>query len=452
MFGQEPELLYEWTSLNYTWSSTEQRIEAINSGTYVVEKNVITGVKQWGDNVYVTVPRWLGGVPATLAKVSSLKDSSGSFLLEPFPSWEMNDVNNINGLRYVQSMEIDPSGRMWIIDIGRLDIFTSNPINGPAKLLVYDLNSDSLEREYIFPNSVAPFDSNFLNDIVVDFTRRVAYISDSGGPTVEGALVVYDYTTNSARRWEHPPTMAAVPSEFISINGVDYRDMLTPCDGIALTPDGNTLYYNPLTSLQLYSIPTALFRDFSTTSEQLISAITYHGAKESQTDGMTFDSNGVLYFGLLSLNGVNSWLPADGPLETSQSSLISPNTDTLQWPDTFGFDNTGNLLFTTNRLQLFFNGSMNFTGEDANFRLFRVNIGEAGSYMSNMPPFDPPTTTTLTSSTSSETDGLGLFIVLTLFGNWRFLSCLFNKLEYYLLHLFVFICYWPPKRMLLKLP
>jgi hypothetical protein len=93
----EPELLYELSSVNYTWSSTEQRIEAINSGTYVL-KIILSLVLNSGAVIYMTVPRWLGGVPATLAKVSSLKDSSGSFLLEPF-SWEMNNINNINGLR-----------------------------------------------------------------------------------------------------------------------------------------------------------------------------------------------------------------------------------------------------------------------------------------------------------------------------------------------------------------
>lgn len=36
--------------------------------------------------VYVTVPRWLNGVPSTLNKVVV---KNGVSLLQPYPSWEM---------------------------------------------------------------------------------------------------------------------------------------------------------------------------------------------------------------------------------------------------------------------------------------------------------------------------------------------------------------------------
>lgn len=44
----------------------------------------------------------------------------GKPLLQPYPSWEMQTINNYSALQYVQSMEVDTQGRMWILDTGRV--------------------------------------------------------------------------------------------------------------------------------------------------------------------------------------------------------------------------------------------------------------------------------------------------------------------------------------------
>jgi sugar lactone lactonase YvrE len=101
---------------------------------------------------------------------------------------------------------------------------------------------------------VAPHNTSFLNDIVVDTDRNIAYITDTSGG---GGLVVYYMATNSARRWVSP-TMA-VESLSMRIAGVDYGsdNFTAPVDGIALSRDFSTLYYCPLHGLSLYSIQTA---------------------------------------------------------------------------------------------------------------------------------------------------------------------------------------------------
>lgn len=52
----------------YDWSASD-RAAAIASGAFVPENCAVTGVKVFGGEVYVTVPRWRTGVPATLARV-----------------------------------------------------------------------------------------------------------------------------------------------------------------------------------------------------------------------------------------------------------------------------------------------------------------------------------------------------------------------------------------------
>jgi sugar lactone lactonase YvrE len=125
-----------------------------------------------------------------------------------------------------------------------------------------------------------------------------------------------------------------------------------PEDGIALTPDTKTLYYNALQGLQLYSVPTACLRAFPAAGEPEPCAgsdITDHGAKPSPMDGMSFSDNGKLYFGGLMKSALYEWDPATPLAQATQKASSSRD---LQWPDTFAWDGRGNILFTTNKLQV----------------------------------------------------------------------------------------------------
>ena len=56
--------------------------------------------------------------------------------------------DNCDSLQFVQSMEIDPaSGYMWIIDGGRREWLTPDPINAcPGKIVILDLNTDQVGK------------------------------------------------------------------------------------------------------------------------------------------------------------------------------------------------------------------------------------------------------------------------------------------------------------------
>ena len=71
--------------------------------------------------------------------------------------------------------------------------------------MIYDLVHRQIVREFVFPDAVAPFNSSFLNDIVVDEEGGYAYISDAG----TGAIVIYDFKTNQARRFSDQSTKVA---------------------------------------------------------------------------------------------------------------------------------------------------------------------------------------------------------------------------------------------------
>jgi len=135
----------------------------------------VTGVKQWKDTLYVTSPRWLYGVPTSL---NSVVQVGGQSVLRPFPSYETQVLGEASSLQYIQSMEIDRRGWMWIIDVGRHGLFDGDEFTGAPKLWIWDIEGNRLVQEFLFPDSIASHQTSFLNDIFVDDVRDVAYISE----------------------------------------------------------------------------------------------------------------------------------------------------------------------------------------------------------------------------------------------------------------------------------
>ena len=98
------ELLHSWTTVDYDWPSAEAQFNFTKDGRFIQDNCALAGVKMWKDDIFVTVPRWRPGVPATLAKVVTKASRS---LLQPWPSFEMQTIGDPSSLQFVQSMEID---------------------------------------------------------------------------------------------------------------------------------------------------------------------------------------------------------------------------------------------------------------------------------------------------------------------------------------------------------
>ena len=293
----------------------------------------------------------------------------------------MQNAALYSSLWYVQSMEVDWStGLMWVIDVGRLNIFdTAVPVvNGPPKLLLLDLTTGgAVVHTFIFPDSVASCTASFLNDIVVDHTRGVAYISDAG----TGAIVVYDLAANAAWRLSSTYTQAD-PAALITINGIPYPMISAAEDGIAYDPLRDVVYFCPLRGSQLFSIAAPNLRNAALTDADFASLTSIVGPKPP-SDGLAFSSNGNLYYGDLNTNALYEWTPG---LAMTSARIVAQNSTTMQWIDTFAFDEAGNLLFTTNRLQLYFTQTLNLT--DVNMRIFSIPIN-GKSYLDLEPAASP---------------------------------------------------------------
>ncbi|XP_064599319.1 protein yellow-like [Liolophura sinensis] len=396
-------LVHEWVQLEYDWPSEAEKQRAIASGSYIPENSVINGIKLYKGRLFVTVPRWALGIPSTFNEVIV---KNGRSVLRPFPSWEAQDVHNCSALQYVMSMEIDPNtGLMYLIDNGRVNTLAATPGTKalnlcPHQIHIYDLERNRFVKTHTFPDSVAHYNSSYLNDVMID-DQGYAFISDASGA---GGLIVYDSRRDRSHRHEHP-SMGADPdpaARTFNINtGYSNETYFFdgPINGIAMSPSFDYLYYCALTGFNLYQVPTSLVRD---PNADIGNAVRNVGRKLSQSGGITHGENN-LYYGIIPRNAVYYWPRKAEEHRQSNSERtvrleiqleLAQDTETLQQADTFGWDDSGFLWLTTNRLFTYLDtegGGLDFTGRrGANFRIFRVYVGEQ-SYLKRGAPLQEPT-------------------------------------------------------------
>jgi hypothetical protein len=261
--------------------------------------------------------------------------------------------------------------------------------------------------KYYFPNDVVSYTESFLNDIVLDENKEIAYLTDAWG---DGGLIVYNYQKSNSRRYSGSSTMAD-PNYVMIINGVNYGTdtFTTPVDGIAITDDNQAIFYCSVQGDELFRLPTAILNDFNSTQDQITAEVQSLGFKEP-SDGIQY-WNGLLYYGSLPESTYYA-LPVTAtsipyPDAAGASVPVWPEQVDFRWIDTFSLDlsDSTKIWFVSNSLDLFFSGTMDFTGSSGNSN-FRVIS----------------TTSTSTASTSSDNDdnkelqnykiSLGIIVVL----------------------------------------
>merc|ERR1712196_578734 len=226
----------------------------------------------------------------------------------------------------------------------------------------------------------ANWKTSFLNDIVLDETRSIAYISNAGG---KGGIITYNFELNEARALIGPSTAPDPSVGNVRIAGKPAKLALTASDGIALSSDRETLYFCPLSSYHLFSIPTAKLRDFTLDNAVLNAAVVDVGVRPAPSEGIVFSNQGKLYLGGLTTSTLYEWTPGS---QLSSMTPLAVNVEELTWIDTFAWDGMGNIIFSTNRLQLYNDDIYDFSrGAPANFRILRLAVG-AKSYLDAQPP------------------------------------------------------------------
>jgi sugar lactone lactonase YvrE len=361
------EVVVEWNSVPYDVKNP--KIADAWRQSKIYGKALLQGAKVDSQGaIYASTARWAGTeIPATLSK---LVQTDGKWVLEPFPSEELNDPANPKGLKAVLGFEIDQNDVMWILDQGHIAGAASNP--GDEKLLLWDLKANKEIQRYEFSEADLDRKCSFLNDIAVDSDSGFAYITDSGvncNP-LRGGLIVYDSKSDKARRvLDQTMFTNNDPNFFFNIDNrpvLKGSPMLTGADGIALSDDKSTLYWTNLTGNTLWSLDTVTLRNGSLSEPELQARVKRVTSLPSNTDGITADRDGNLYLTALQLNGIMKFDTRTGRLERF---VHHPE---MSWPDTLAWGPDGALYVVSNHLNIWVDGDMNFDNPATpNFRIWK---------------------------------------------------------------------------------
>ena len=304
----------------------------------------VTGVAVTADGRrFVNFPRWTEDAPVSVAEV--MRDGS----LRSYPNARWNEWRNARANELsvadhfvcVQSIVPDQQGHLWVVDPGAPG--NEKILEGAPKLVRIDLATNQVTKVVAIPGDVA-LQGTYLNDIRFSPDGRTGYITDSGS---RGAIIVVDL--ESGRSWralDGSPTTQVDKTVTVTLDGQplrrpDGRQPTFAADGIAISNDGRTLYWQALTGQTLYAIDTALLAERVSDQDRARAVRTV--ARTQVTDGLWMSKAGVLYL----------TSPSDYAIKRLNGAQVETVlTDRrLRWPDTFAEGPDGRIYVTASHIQ-----------------------------------------------------------------------------------------------------
>ena len=116
------------------------------------------------------------------------------------------------------------------------------------------------------------------------------------------------------------------------------------------------------------ALPGGFLEIETKTDAELSAAVQDLGSKHTNTDGMTADNQGRIWFTMLEHTGMGYYDPADGEMHEFVQD------ERMVWVDTPQISNDGCILFTTNQLHFLNTGRLDFSVP--NERVWRAYVGE----------------------------------------------------------------------------
>ncbi|WP_342167332.1 L-dopachrome tautomerase-related protein [Methylobacterium sp. SD21] len=317
----------------------------------------VTGITVSRDGrMFVNFPRWSEDAPVSVAE---LKD--GKPVAYPDEEWngwrnaKKDEVDPKTHFVCVQSVVADGQDRLWVVDAAAPAM--AHVVKDGPKLVGIDLKTNKVVKTIPFDTGTV-MQASYINDVRISPDGKTAYLTDSGA---EGALIVVDLDSGAAKRLlsGHPSTMpdksVTVQYDGKPLRRPDGRGVEFSADGIALSPDGKTLYWQAIKGKTLYSLPTDALTGWATASfvPEMLSDKTLTGkiatvGENGVADGLLIArKDGRMYVTSPQDNAVKvrDLSKANAPLMT----LVQD--ERLRWPDTFSEGPDGTIYFTTSHIQ-----------------------------------------------------------------------------------------------------
>lgn len=249
------DVIYEWRQLDFEYPTFLDRQRAILSGEFIPTNNLPLGVDRWRNRLFVTMPRWKNGVPATLATLP-LPAIERSPAMRPYPSWDWHAnpeavQPDCSRLMSVYRIWIDECERLWVLDAGIVNATIQiNPVC-PPKIIAFDLRTDQPLFSYELPAEQVKEDSLHSNLIVDIRNGRCqdahAYITD----VWRFGLVVFSLAKGRSWRTTNHFYMPNPEACDYTLNNINFQ-WVDGVFGISLSPlnelQDRLLFFHPMSS------------------------------------------------------------------------------------------------------------------------------------------------------------------------------------------------------------
>jgi hypothetical protein len=239
-------------------------------------------------------------------------------------------------------LTVDNFHRLWIIVPAT---FNKNH----TRLLAIDIQSKKILMEHQLEKGTA----QFAQDMRVSSDGKTLYMADTGALSfTSGSIIAFDIEARTSRSLllDHPSVnpqgwfirrQDGKPNRFF----FGLINMTVGVDGIAISRDGEWLYYGAMNNDAIYRIRTAHLQDKTLSKEELGKCVEKVGTKPL-SDGIELDSaNNVMITDVE--NGGVAMLSSDGRLHT----LVKKRE--INWSDSITVASDGAVVFTDSMLTSF---------------------------------------------------------------------------------------------------
>ncbi len=321
----------------------------------------VTGVTVARDGrIFVNFPRWSEDAPVSVAE---LKDGKPV----PYPNDQWNAWRNAladelspkDHFVCVQSVVADAQDRLWVVDAAAPAM--AHVLKDGPKLVGIDLKTNTVIKTIPFDTGTV-LQASYLNDVRISPDGKTAYLTDSGA---EGALIVVDLDSGSAKRIlsgdpsTMPDTSVTVSYDGKPLRRPDGRGVEFAADGIALSNDGKTLYWQAIKGKTLYSLPTDALTGWAaasvvpdTLTDKSLSGKIAKVGENGVADGLLIARrDGRMYVTSPQDNSVKVRDLAGGKAEGTEGLRTLVQDPSLRWPDTFSEGPDGTIYVTTSHIQ-----------------------------------------------------------------------------------------------------
>ncbi|XP_059470383.1 LOW QUALITY PROTEIN: protein yellow-like [Neocloeon triangulifer] len=368
--------VFSWKQLDFNYPTQRARDEAIRSGAFVPMIPEPIGVTAGSKNrVFISIPRFKNGVPATLTYVNYPSQSS-SPLLNPYPNWEMNREGNCDGITSTFRVKVDECDRLWVLDTGLANSFIDPKRICPPQVLTFDLKTDKVINKYQLPNVIiihftrsfmlyfnlgqAVLNSDSLHvSIEVEYPRgtcgkpsdAVLYIAD----TTIFSIIVADLSTGKTWKVLDKTVYPSPEAGTFNIAGESF-ELMDGVVGMAFgpktDPGGRKLYFSAMSSFQQRWVQTSILRNETTATNSPTAFQTGAQPRLDQSAGCGMDNNGVLFFGLVTTETLACWNTRN-PFKSRYIGKLARDKTTLQFLTSVSVDQSQRLWAISTRLQKF---------------------------------------------------------------------------------------------------